>query len=176
MRSSRLRSAVVACLLAMLSLPAGFVPRCCCASAADLRRVERSLSALEDTSSARPSCCRERRSEAAERPRKSCCRASSPSVTAPRASDGDSTVASIEVMSATLQLAGCHCHSNARLAQVAAADRAEQSLKFPCDWGSELRVEKVVRPTELMEQRSRLSQRGFGLPRIDRVMLCCWTV
>ncbi len=79
-------------------------------------------------------------------------------------------------MSATLQLAGCHCHSNARLAQVAATARDEQPLKFPCDWESELRVEKVVRPTELMEQCSLLSQRGFGRPRIDRVMLCCWTV
>ena len=102
-----LRFTVVASLLAAILMPAGFGSRCCCAvpsPAASRNRVE--LASPDAISSLRP-CCRARL--AAEQARSSDTRRTGQ--------------AHCQITAAPRSVAGCHCQSNARIAQTAVASR-----------------------------------------------------
>lgn len=154
-----LRFAVVASLLAAILMPAGFASRCCCAApspAASKNRVE--LASPDAISSLRP-CCRARL--AAELARSSASRPTGQ----PRC----------QVTAAPRNVAGCHCQSNARIAQTAVASRIDISQSR--DVATAVVFTELVAVTgPALPVATTLPQPRSLPPASTRALLCRWVV
>ena len=159
MGSFPLRFAVVASLLAALLMPVGFGSRCCCSvppSVADRNQAETALSAA--LASLRP-CCRARLAAELER------------ANASRRKEH----AHCQVAAAPRSVAGCHCQSNARIAQTAVASRidagaAKHLASAPVLMELPIVVASAPRVASALPQPRSLS------PATVRARLCRWVV